>query len=168
MMSEMNNLLTQDSEINIDNIQLTPADESAILLSALRDTCANEDEYNALVMEGAIEMELYGLIDSAAIVTEAQRNIVKLNKQANFSREESKACFRLAKRANDPHYAKYKKYNDLRKAEREYIYTKYASKGKTEAKAVINNSRRKASSMPSKTGKSIVDKMDKKIAQASK
>ena len=167
MMKELDDFLNIEAEINVDNIVLTAADESAILLTILKDTCT-EDEYNEIVTEGAVELELYGLIDSAEIVMEAQRNIVKLNKQAAFNREEAKACFRIAKRANDPHYTKYKKFNDLRKAEREYIYQKYGAKAKMEAKKVIQNARRKASSMSSKNGKSIVDKMDKRIAAANK
>jgi len=167
MMGEFNNFLQTDNEVNIDTLTLDVADESAVFLEALKDSCT-PDEYNTIVTESATELELYGLIDTAEIATEAQRNIVKLNKQAAFSREEAKACFRLAKKANDPHFAKYKKYLDLKNGEKEYIYQKYGSRAKVVAKDVIRNSRRKASTMPSQTGKNIMAKMDKKIAEVSR
>ena len=55
------------NETNVEDVTLDAADESAIFLAALQDTCTPE-EYESLVMENATELELYGLIESANIV----------------------------------------------------------------------------------------------------
>lgn len=166
MINDVMNFLSEDS-VNVDDIKLSPADESAIFLTALQDTCT-EEEYNQLVMEGAAELALYGLIDDANIVTEAQKISYKVTKQMTFSREQKRAALRLARKADCNEWKLYHKYRTLMIEQREKIYAKFGSKAKTEAKRVIQNSKRKASSMNSVNGKTITDKMDKKIKEMSK
>ena len=166
MLDQMMNYLHEHT-IDVNSIQLDPADESAIFLAAMQDVCT-EDEYNTLVMENATELALFGLIEDANIVTEAKKIVYKQTKEMNMSREQGKAALRLAKKANDPLWQKYQKYRALMFEYKQKIYTKYGTKGKTEAKRVLNNSKKKASAANSVTGTTIVEKMDKKIAEVNK
>lgn len=150
---------------NIVDIVLDAADESAIFLAALQDTCTPE-EFESLVLENTTELELYGLIDDAESAMEAIKIVKhKITKQENLNREQAKACFRMAKKANCSEWKRYHLYRTKMKAERDKIFAKFGSKAKAEAKKVVNNSRRKASSMNSVTGKTITEKMDKKIEE---
>ena len=162
----MNELMSYLNEGDVEDISLDAADESAIFLAAMQEECTAE-EYNALVMENATELALYGLIDNADIVTEAKKISYKQTKQLTFTREQSRAVMRLARKNNDPEYKKYKMYHAKMKESRDKLRTKYGSKAKTEAKQIINGARRKASSMNSVTGKTISDKMDKRIKEMS-
>lgn len=157
--------------INIDNITLTDADESAIFLEALQDACT--DQEFKTVMENMTELELYGLIANKnidAIATEAKKIVIKQTKQMNLNREQAKAAFRLAKNANAQCWKKYKKHRTAMIAAREEIFTKFGTKSKVEAKRVIQNARKKASAMSGNTvtGKTISDKMDAKLKEYSK
>lgn len=156
------------NEPNIEDLTLDAADESAIFLAALQDTCTPE-EYEQIVVEGATELELYGLIENADAVTEATKIVKhKITKQENLNREQSKAALRLAKKANSAEWKQYNLHRTKMKEARAKIMQKYASKSKTEAKKVLQNSKRKASSMNSVTGRSIQEKMDKKIKEMEK
>lgn len=159
-MANLKDMLNLDTpEISVDDASLSAADESMLFLSALRDECT-EEEYNALVTESAIEMELYGLIDTADIATEAQKNIVRLNKIANFNKIQKRTAIRLAANSKDQLFDKYSKFRKLMIAYRIKIYEKYGNKAKGEARKIITNSRRKASSISSSAGKTITEKMD--------
>ena len=165
MMDEIMNYLNEE---NVDDLQLSTADESAIFLAALQDVCT-EEEYNALVMENATELALYGLIDDADMVTEATKIVKhKITKQENLNREQGKAALRLARKANSAEWKKYHKGRVMMKEAKAAIYKKYGSKAKGEAKKVIQGAKRKAASMNTVTGKTISDKMDKKIKEINK
>lgn len=157
-----------DAMVTIDEVSLLgdSAMESEIFMEALREECTPE-EYNAIMEDSAVEMALYGLIDDADVAMEANRTIVKMSKQGSFNRIEKRAAIRLAQKAQDSLYEKYAKYRKLFIEFRDKIYQKYGTKAKTEAKKILQNSRRKATSMPSAAGKSIVDKMDVSIKKAS-
>ena len=153
------------NEINIDSISLDPADESDILLTALQDVMSDE-EYTA-VMENLSELELYGLVQTAEIATEAKKIVYKQTKQMNLNREQAKAAFRLAKKANAGCWKKYHHHRQEMIKNREIIFRQYGPKAKSEAKKVIMNARKKASSMSGSTvtGKSISDNLDKKVKE---
>ena len=70
-----------------------------------------------------------------------------------------------AKKANDSLWKQYSMHRSKMKEARAKIMDKYGSKSKTEAKKVLQNSKRKASSMNTVTGKTIQAKMDKKIKE---
>lgn len=144
-----------------------PAIESELFLTALESECS-ADEYERLCEESMSEMAIFNLVSDPEIATEATKTIVKMNKSAKFSAIERRAAIRLAEKANDPLYTKYAKGRKLMLESREGIYTKYGNKAKTEAKKIIQNSRRKASAMNSQAGHTIVDKMDRQIAKAAK
>ena len=163
MLNEMMNYLGGNTE----EVQLSPADEAAIFLAALEDVCTVE-EFNELVMESATELALFGLIENPDIVTEAKKIVYKQTKEMNMNREEGKAALRIAKSLDTPEWKQYKKHREAMLEAKEKIYAKHGSKAKQEAKRVINNSKRKASAMNSVTGKTIVDKMDKKINEMEK
>ena len=167
MMDEFMNYLSEDNT-NIEDIKLDTADESAVFLAALQDVCTPE-EYNQLVMENATELELYGLIHDAAIVTEGVKIVKhKITKQENLNREQSKAALRLAKKANSAEWKKYSSARSKMLAAKQKIFVKFGPKAKQEARKIVQNSKRKASAMPSVTGKSISDKMDQKIKEIDK
>lgn len=154
-------------DINIDSISLSPADEADIFLTAIQDALTPE-EY-ASVMENLTELELYGLIESAEIATEAKKIVYKQTKQMNLNREQAKAAFRLAKKANAGCWKKYHHHRQEMIKNRDIIFRTYGPKAKSEAKRVIMNSRKKASSMSNNTvtGKTISDGLDKKVQEYS-
>ena len=155
-------------EMNADDVTFDKADESAVLLAALEDTCTPEEFQ--LVMDNLHELELYGLIESADIATEAKKIVYKQTNQMNLNREQSKAALRLAKKANTASWKKYQRGRTMMLEAREEIFKQFGSKGKSEAKKVISNSRKKASSMKGNTvtGKTISDNLDKKINEINK
>ena len=163
----MNEIMNYLSEDNVENIKLDAADESAIFLAALQDVCTPE-EYEQLVMENTTELALYGLIENADIVTEAKKVVYKQTKEMNMNREQSKAALRLAKKADSAEWKLYQKHRQAMLEAKAKIYAKYGSKAKTEAKKVLQNSKRKASASNSVTGTTIVNKMDKKIKEMEK
>jgi hypothetical protein len=156
-----------NADDNNEEPKLTEADEAAIFLAALADATTPE-EYQKIAIEAAVELELFGLIPSASVATESRKYVVKMEKQNDMNREEKKACLRLAKAKNDPDWVIYAKARKLMIEKRHKLFAKYASQAKQVAKKVLQNSRRKASNMNSSAGKSIVDRMDKKIAEANK
>ena len=161
------NTATESEEVDIDSISLEGSyDEGLIFLTALREECTPE-EYNKIVTEAAVELELYGLIDSSDVVLES-KNIVKLNKLANFNKVQKRTALRLAEKAGDQLYEKYARFRKLMIDSRMKIFTKYLNKSKIEAKKSIMNSLRKASAMKSSFGKTIVDKMDSQIQRIDK
>ncbi len=162
---------------SLQNIQ-TPDDatlegstllESEIILTAIRESCDSDEEFDELMNDVATEMALYGVIDDAEIATEASKRIVITDfKAANFNRIQKRTAIRLAMINNDQQYAKYRKYRDLFLQAREGIYKKYGAKAKQETKKILMNARRKSANMPSPSGKTIVDKIDKQIDKATK
>ena len=110
-------------EMNADDVTLDKADESAILLAALEDTCTPEEFQ--LVMENLHELELYGLIESAEIATEAKKIVYKQTNQMNLIREQAKAALRLAKKANTASWKKYKRGREMMLEAREEIFKQF-------------------------------------------
>lgn len=138
------------------------ADESAIVISSILESMGVEEGLN-FIIENAQEMYAYGLISDADYAMEAAKNIVKLNKDANLSRETSVTAIRLARNANDPLYKKYRVAKDKYMAARAAIHQKYGAKAKSIARKTIANSKRKASTMNSKTGAELSKRMDKQV-----
>lgn len=157
----------ENMENPVDNVTLlgdTKA-ETEIFLTALEEECT-PPEFETLMDQAAMEMALYGLIGDLDEATEATKTIVKMNKTAKYSAIEHRAAIRLAAKGSDPAYQKYAKGRAMMIEARNAIYTKYGAKAKSEAKKIIQNSKRKASAMGSSAGKSINDKMDAQIAKA--
>lgn len=170
MMENMMKFLTEEvatesavEEINVDDIELDAADESAIFLAAMMDACESEQEFNELVLENATTLALYGLIEDPEIVTEAKKIMYKQTKTMNLNREQSKAALRFAKKANSSDWKLYAKYRKAMMEAREKIFAKWASKSKSEAKKVLANAQRKASSMPkTESSDKLLDKISDK------
>lgn len=162
IMEEIKNFSSLDASVLND-----PVVESEIVLNALRNSCASEEEFASLLESAGTEMALYGLISDESIATEVVKRIqVQDWKTANFNRICRRTAIRLAMKADDALYAKYRKYRDLLLDVREKIYVKYQSKAKAEARKIIKNARNKAANMNSAAGKSITEKMDQQIAEA--
>ena len=144
-----------------------PATESEVILTAIRNECANDEEFAALIEAAGTEMALYDVIADADIASEAVKKITVTDwKSANFNRVANRTAIRMAKVNNDALYAKYSKYRDLLLETREKIYRKYGNKARQEAKKILKNNRNKAANMTSPAGKDIASKIDAQIAIA--
>ena len=64
-------------------------------------------------------------------------NVVRLNKQTKMLSLASRTALVLAKKANDPLYAKYAKFNAIRLQLREQIFKKYGSKANSRARQLM-------------------------------
>lgn len=163
ILESLQNMTTID-DLTLENNGLL---ETEIILTAIRESCGSDEEFAELMNEAATEMALYGVIDDAEVATEASKKIIITDfKAANFNRIQKRTAIRLAMINNDQLYAKYRKYRDLFMQTREAIYKKYGNKAKQETKKILMNARRKSANMPSPSGKSIVDKIDKQIDKA--
>lgn len=151
-----------NTEDDVENLSLTAADESAIFIAAMMESAGIEETLD-FVHENASELQAYGLIDDAEVAVEATRNIVRLNKQANFSKVKGLTAIRLARQANDNLYKKYKFHRDKFLAYRDQIMTKYDAKATAEARKSIQNAKRNASRMSSKHGSDITKRMDQQM-----
>ncbi|MCM1213985.1 MAG: hypothetical protein NC548_05645 [Lachnospiraceae bacterium] len=141
--------------------------EGEIVLAAIQESCANEQEFSDLLNAVAVEMALYDVIPDASVAMEVAKKIVITDyKAAQFNRITKRTAIRLAKVNGDPMYGKYKTYRDKFLAIREQIYKKYEAKAKQEAKRILKNAARKAGNMPSPEGKTVVDKIDRQISKA--
>ena len=161
-----------------DEDVLTAGNESLLLLDCLYAT-SSADDFKQFLSENKVELELYGLVDSNAIARESweeldadesavateARNIVRLNREAQISRETARIAIGLAKQKNDTLYKYYHKYSVLKREYREKIYAKYGQRAQALARRSLMNSRSKASLMNSKTGSSIINKIDSRIKQ---
>lgn len=147
---------------NEGEVEFTEADEAAIFLTALKSECTDE-EYQ-FVLENAHELEIYGLIPSAEIATEAKKVAYKVTKQMNMNRETAKACLRSAERKNTAAWKKYHKGRMMMLEARNDIYKQEAAIGRKAAKNVLSNARKKASSMKGNTvtGEMIYNKIGAK------
>jgi hypothetical protein len=144
-----------------------PVIESEIVLTAIREECDSDKEFADLMEDAAIEMSLYGVIDDADAALEvAKRIVIKDYKSARFNRVEKRTALRLAMKSNDTKYKQYKKYRAKMIAARNEIFHKYGARAKSESRKIIQNSRRKASNINSKSGSAITDKIDKQIKKA--
>ena len=166
-------------EIDVpDENVLTAGNESLLLLDCLYST-SSVDEFKSFLSDNKVELELYGLVDTDAIARESwadvendesevateARNIVRLNREAQISRETARIAIGLAKQANDTLYKYYHKYSGLKREFRDKIYAKYGQRAQALARRSLMNSRSKAAMMNSKTGTSIVNKIDSRIKQ---
>ena len=163
VMESLNAMKTPE-EVTLEGKNLL---EDEIILTAIRESCGSDEEFAQLMNDAAVEMALYNVISDADIATEATKKIIVTDwKAANFNRIQKRTAIRLAMINNDALYAKYRKYRDLFLQAREGIYKKYGAKAKQETKKILMNARRKSANMPSPSGKSIVDKIDKQIDKA--
>ena len=163
IMSELQTIATVEDATVIGNAAV----ESEIVLTAIRNECASDEEFSAIMESAGTEMALYDVISDADLATEAAKRIViKDWKAANFNRIAKRTAIRMAMLNNDAMYSKYRKYRDLLIETREKIYKKYGAKAKIEAKKIIMNARNKAANMNSNAGKDITKKIDAQIAKA--
>jgi len=72
-------------------------------------------------------------------VTEAAKNIVRLNRGAKLSSLEVRSALVLAQRANDPLFRKYALYAKLKRDFRAKIFQKYSGKARTTARTLLAN-----------------------------
>lgn len=147
-----------------ENTELTEAAEAAYFLDAFMSECDSLEEFQAAVMENAVDWQMYGLIPDATAAMEAVKKITIQDWRAvNFDRLWHRECIRLAKENNDPNYKKYAIARAKMKAARAPIFQKYETKAKTNVRAALRNSKAKASNINSNSGKRTATKMDRAI-----
>lgn len=161
----MSMLLDEEPAFESVTIDGDIAVETELFLTAMMESCTPE-EFETIVVDMAPTLEMYGVIENAEAAMEAQKNIVKLNKKAKMDSLWKKAAIRLAEKAQDVEYKKYRKHRDLMLQSRTKIFAKYETKARKAARDAIANSRRKASNIGGNSGKSIVDKIDNHIKNA--
>lgn len=147
------------AEMDESEVELSDADEAAILLDAIEAECTPEEWQK--VLENLHELEIYGLIPSAEIATEAKKVVYKQTKQMNLNREQSKAALRIAERKNTAAWKQYRKHRDAMIEARNQIFKQHLAESKKVAKNVLKNGRKKASSMKNQTvtGEMLVNKI---------
>lgn len=136
-------------EYNGEEVELDEADEAAIFMSGLQDECTNEEFQ--LVLENLHELEIYGLIPSAEVATEAKKIVYKQTKQMNMNREKARAALRIAEKKNTAAWKKYHKGRMMMLEARNEIYKQESAAATKSAKNSLSNARKKASSMKGNT-----------------
>ena len=144
-------------------------DRALIMLAAIQEQCASDEEFVNFITENASTMEIYGLLPPE-VATEASVKKVRstFTRQSQLSRAEKLAALRLAKTNNDPNYAKFVKYKALMRAYEAKVLQKYSSKGKVIARKQLNGTYVAAKNIPGKQGAQMADKIDKAIKAADK
>ena len=84
------------------------------------------------------EQALQALAEAMDVVTEGV-NIVRLNRQTKLLNLTNRSALVLAKRANDPLFAKYAKFNKVRRDIRDQIVKKYGAKATSYARKVMTS-----------------------------
>lgn len=74
------------------------------------------------------------------VLTEAARNIVRLNRQTKLLNLTNRSALVMAARKGDPLFAKYAKFNKMRKAIRAQIVQKYGAKATSYARKLMTQS----------------------------
>lgn len=174
MIDEILEAMEQDTGFDHTGADLTPSLEAELFLIAMQDECDSEEEFNRLVTESAIDLEIYKIIPDASLVTTAMESgynkkvVTKQTKSTVANRIEKRACIRLAEADDGPLWKKYKKGRTMMLEARQEIYEKYGSRGSKAAKTAMKNASKKAASMQTKNGNDIVAKMDKQIKKIDK
>lgn len=190
MIDEVLNMLVEnpESSASLDSF-LSPEVNAEIFLLAMEETCTPDEFYN-IVIEGAVELEAFGIIPRAEMIsevydveeirtssitnesfapaTEAQKKyakkvVVKQDKDTIRDRIEKRACIRLGKENNDPNFKGYAKARKAMIAYREALYKRWLPEARKAAKVSMTATSAKASTMGNARGASIVDKMDQQI-----
>lgn len=121
---------SEDLPLNVDN--------SEDLLGNAGDQNLNNDETSPF-SEAADEAALEEFANAQNFLAE-QMNVIRLNKQTRLLNLTNRSALILAKRANDPLYDKYAKFNALRLQFRAAIVKKYGSKAASYARQIMSKS----------------------------
>lgn len=156
-----------EGTVDYEDTELTPADESVYFLDALMSECSSLEEFQSIVLEQAVDFQLYGLIEDADAAMEAVKKI-KIDdwKHVNFNRLVHRECIRLAKKNKDPNYAKYHMFREKMRGFRSKIFTRWENKAKTNVRKALQNSRNKAASINTTAGKKVTSQLDTAIKRA--
>ena len=111
-------LTDPDLDIHADGI---PLEEQEAVLSQLAEV------YKSMDAEGSS-------------LNEAARNIVRLNRQTKLLNLTNRSALVMAARKGDPLFAKYAKFNKMRKAIRAQIVQKYGAKATSYARKLMTQS----------------------------
>ena len=152
-----------------ENTELTAEAEASIFFDTVMESCDSLEEFQAMVMEKAVDWQMYGLITDAEAAMEAVKKITIQDwKKVNMDRLVGRECIRLAKENKDPNYAPYAKARAVMKDKRAKLFVKWTTKAKSNVKAALMNSKNKASSMTSKSGDALKKKINEAYNKANK
>lgn len=133
MLSETATSANDQPDANTDDtVELSGSDIDSLLGDDTEDTIDVEDI-------GLDEQEAISVMADAMNLCE-QMNIVRLNKQSKLLNLTNRSALVMAKRNNDPLFAKYAKFNKIRRDLRDQIVKKYGSKAASYARKVMNKS----------------------------
>jgi len=106
------------------------------------DTVINGEEQAELSEDATMTLddeELLATLSEAYEVVSEQMNIVRLNRQTKLLNLTNRSALILAKRAGDPLFTKYSKFNKIRRDIRAQIVKKYGAKATSYARKVMSN-----------------------------
>ena len=126
----LDSLLTETAVTgaDVEDAKLPDEDEG------LKDPLSEEEEDSEL--DTLEEAALIEFAQSQEILSE-QMNIVRLNRQTRLLNLSNRTALIMARRANDPLYSKYAKFNALRLQFRAQIVKKYGSKAASYARKIM-------------------------------
>ena len=156
-----------EGTVDYEDTELTSAEESVYFLDALMGECQSLEEFQAIVLENAVDFQLYGLIDDAEAAIEAVKRIqIDDWKHVNFNRLVHRECIRLAKKNNDPNYTKYAMFRDKMRGFRSKIFSRWENKAKINVRKALQNSKGKAANINTSTGKKVTSQLNNAIKRA--
>lgn len=156
-----------EGTIDYEDTELTPADESVYFLDTLMSECSSLEEFQAIVLENAVDFQLYGLIDDAEAAIEAVKRIqIEDWRHVNFNRLVHRECIRLAKKNNDPNYSKYHMFREKMRGFRSKIFSRWETKARTNVRKALQNSKSKAVNINTSTGKNVTSHLNNAIKKA--
>lgn len=156
-----------EGTVDYEDDELTSADESVYFLDTLMEECSSLEEFQAIVTENAVDFQLYGLIEDAEAAIEAVKKITIDDwKHVNFNRLVHRECIRLAKKNNDPNYAKYAMFRSKMRGFRQKIFDRWESKARTNVRAALQHSKSKASNINTNTGRKVTSQLNNAIKRA--
>lgn len=166
--------LEADPDILENDGSASPKLETEIFLMSMEELLTPE-EFSEIVIEGATQLELYGIITDATIVEESysianeasynKKVVIKQTKDSVMDKIQKRTCIRIEQEQNSSLWLQYHKGRTMMIDAREKMYKKNMSKARSLTMQSMQNSARKASAMSNKSGATIIERMDKQIAK---
>lgn len=171
---------SSSGSVSLESI-ITPELEDYVFLMAMEAECTPE-EFHDLVIENAVELDMYGLLHNPSIIDELYESpsdtqiategtnykkkvSYKQSKDMIYNKIKYRTALRIAKNANSPAWQKYKRGREMMIEAREEIYRMNGGKAEMATKRIMSGAAHKAAAMSNPRGASIVDKMDAQIAK---
>lgn len=146
---------------------LTPADESAIFLETVMESCETPDEFIDMVTENAVYWQSFGLIDDADVALEAVKRITVDNwKQVNFKRLWHREALRVEARKDSADWKKYVKYRTEMRKVRAKIIQRNENVAKRNVRQAQSHASQKTASMNNSHGGDLNKRINEAMAKS--